>query len=286
VRGYDHKKPNQEIAMKKIALFTNITLGIVLVLVLLSTRLPDFGTHTVQAAPDEQSTAVSNSTCDASRSLQVTGSAMINVTPDRAFIQLGVVSNGLTPTDVQAVNSAAIQTVINALKAEGIASKDIATDYYVIEPVYDDYNSLYIKGYRINNLVAVTLREVQKTSNVIATALSAGANQVVNLEFYTSDLRNYRDQARELAVKAALEKAKALANAAGAEVGCVLSINENSWSYYNGGWWYGRTQNMWTQNTIQNAAPANSAGSSTGDEPISLGQISIKAEISATFSLK
>lgn len=272
--------------MNKIALFSNITLGIVLVLVLLSMRLPELGAKTVQAAPDEQSTAVSNSTCDASRSLQVTGSAMINVTPDRAFIQLGVVSNGLTPADVQAANSAAIQTVINALKAEGIAAKDIATDYYVIEPVYDDYNSLYIKGYRINNLVAVTLREVQKTSIVIATALSAGANQVVNLEFYTSDLRNYRDQARALAVKAALDKAQALATAAGAEAGCVLTINENSWSYYNGGWWYGRNQNMWTQNTIQNAAPANSAGSSTGDEPISLGQISIKAEISATFSLK
>jgi len=208
---------------------------------------------------------------------------MINVTPDRALIQLGVQSNGTTPDAVQTANSVAIQRVIKVLLAQGVEAKDIATDFYVIEPVYEDYDSLYIKGYRINNIVAVTLRDVKKTSAIIATALGAGANQVINVEFYTSELRKYRDQARELAMNAAKEKAQALATAAGAEAGCVLSINENSWSYYNG-WWYGRNQNTWTQNTIQNAAPG--AGGSAGDEPISLGQISVKAEVSATFSLK
>ena len=101
-------------------------------------------------------------------------------------------------------------------------------------------------------------------------------------------MRKYRDQARELAMKAAKEKAQALANTAGAETSCVLNINENSWSYYNG-WWYGRNQqNTMTQNVVQNAAPSGSSGgnSGSGDEPISLGQISIKAEVSATFGLK
>ena len=126
---------------------------------------------------------------------------------------------------------------------------------------------------------------MKKTSAILASALEAGANQVINVEFYTSELRKYRDQARELAMKAAKEKAQALANAAGAEAGCVLNINENSWSYYNG-WWYGRNQNMWMQNTVQNTAPGAGSGGSAGDEPISLGQISIKAEVGATFGLK
>jgi uncharacterized protein YggE len=217
--------------------------------------------------------------------VQVTGAAMINVTPDRAIIQLGVQSNGVTPDAVQLANTISIQQVINVMKAQGVEAKDVATDFYVIEPIYENYDSLYIKGYRINNMVAVTLRDVQKTSTIIASALGAGANQVINVEFFTSELRTYRDQARQLAMKAAQEKAQALAAAAGAETGCVLNINENSWSYYNG-WWYGRSQNAWTQNTIQNASPAGNEGSSAGDEPISLGQISVKAEVSATFSLK
>jgi uncharacterized protein YggE len=87
-------------------------------------------------------------------------------------------------------------------------------------------------------------------------------------------------------MKAAQEKAVALAKAAGNEAGCALHISENSWSYYNG-WWVGNNQNTWTQNVVQNAAPGASAGAGGGDEePISLGQISVKAEVAATFSLK
>ena len=123
------------------------------------------------------------------------------------------------------------------MKAQGIEEKDIVTDWYVIEPIYDDYGSLYIKGYRINNIVAITLRDISKVNQVIIAALNAGANQVVNVEFYLSDLRKYRDQARELAMIAAQEKAQDLASAAGAETGCVMNINENTWSYYNGGWY-------------------------------------------------
>jgi hypothetical protein len=275
----------QELPMKLIATFTNIILAAVLVFLLLSIGLPSVSAQTAQSIPTLQPSAESRLDCLSSRTVQVTGAAMINVTPDRALIQLGVQSNGATPDAVQITNSVAIQMVIKVLHAQGVEAKDIATDLYVIEPVYEDYDSLYIKGYRINNIVAVTLRDVQKTSVVIAAALGAGANQVVNVEFYTSELRKYRDQARELAMKAAKEKAQALATAAGAEAGCVLNINENSWSYYNG-WWYGRSQNTWTQNTIQNASPSGGASGSAGDEPISLGQISIKAEVSATFSLK
>ncbi len=223
--------------------------------------------------------------CDASRSVQVSGTAVVNVTPDQALIQLGVQSNGSTTQAVEAMNSAATQSVIKAVMALGVEGKDIATDRYVIEPIYENYDSLYIKGYRINNVVAITLREVNKTSQVIAAALRAGANQVINVDFYTSQLRQYRDQAREMAMQAAREKATALAKAAGAGAGCVLTITENSWSYYNG-WWYGRgqSQSIWTQNVMQNIP--SGAGNTAGEEPISLGQISIKAEIAASFGLE
>jgi hypothetical protein len=187
---------------------------------------------------------------------------------------------------VQRVNTAAIQKVIKALQALGIQSKDMATDRYVIVPVYSSYDSLIIEGYRINNTLAVTLRDVNKTSDVVAAALEAGANQVWDVEFYTSDLRTYRDQARELAIKAASEKARALAGAAGAETGCVLAISENNFSYYYYGGWYGRDRNLWTQNVVQNASPATGAGEDGDAEPVSLGQISVRAEVSVTFGLK
>ena len=270
--------------MKNIFNSVNLILVGVLVFFIFLFYIPAINAH---GATPQLTTQPQAASCESNRTVQVTGTALINVTPDRALVQLGVQSNGVTVDAVQNTNTLAIQRVITALKLQGVEPKDIATDLYVIEPVYENYDSLYIKGYRIYNTVAVTVRDISKTSAIVSAALVAGANQVNNVGFYTSELRKYRDQARELAITAAKEKAQALANAAGAETDCVLNISENTWSYYNG-WWYGsgRDSNLWTQNTVQNVTPSDLGNSSEGDEPISLGQISVKAQVSATYGLK
>jgi hypothetical protein len=272
--------------MRQKATIQNAILALVLVLILAAFGLPDIG---AKAAPGVQTTpepAENELICETGRAIQVSGTAVVNVTPDRVLIQLGIQSNGRTPQLVEAANSATINKIIRALKSQGIEEKDIVTDWYVIDPIYDDGNSLTIEGYRIHNIVAITLRDISKVNKVIVAALNAGANQVVNVEFYLSDLRKYRDQARELAVKAAQEKAGDLASAAGAQTGCVMSINENSWSSYNGGW-YGQSRDLWTQNVMQNAAPTSGeSGALTEAGPVNLGQISVRAEVSASFSLK
>jgi uncharacterized protein len=280
----------KELIMKNFPIFLTSVLNITLVFILLAIAIPTIQARASDETPGSTSASTSKTNetvCNTSRSVQVSGTAVINVAPDRALIQLGVQSNGVTTGAVEMLNTTTTQAVIQAIRALGIEAKDIATDIYVIEPIYENYDSLFIKGYRINNVIAVTLRDVNKTSRVIASALRAGSNQVVNIDFYTSELRKYRDQARDLAMKAAYEKAQALAEAGGSEAGCVLSISENSWSGYNG-WWYGRSQNQnqWTQNVVQNIAPNSASGNTSPDEPISLGQISVKAEINASFSLK
>ena len=269
--------------MKQITSTFSTIIVCFLVFVLINFTFPNNNTQVAHSA--SQVVQENQPSCDASRTVQVNGSATVKVVPDRVLIQLGVQSNGSTPNAVQDINSKAILKVIKSLQSLGIQPKDIATDWYIIEPVYESYDSLYIKGYRINNVIAVTLRDVSKVSQVTQEALEAGANQIINVEFYSSELRKYRDQARELAMKAASEKARLLASAAGSEIGCVLTINENTRSYYYG-WWYGRDRNLWTQNVTQNATPTGDTGSSSGDEPFSLGQISISAEVGMTFELK
>jgi uncharacterized protein YggE len=273
--------------MKQTTMILNSVLACTLVLTLILFGLPSLG---VKATPVIEVTPQVNEkaevVCDTGRSIQVSGTAVVNVVPDRALIQLGVQSNGASTQKVEAVNNTAIDKVVRALKSQGIAEKDITTDWYVIEPIYENYDALYIKGYRISNTVAVTLRDVSKVNRVIVAALNAGANQVIDVEFYLSDLRKYRDQAREMAMQAASEKAHDLASTAGAETGCVMSINENSWSYYNGGW-YGQSRDLWTQNAVQNAAPIGGGNSTLTDVgPVNLGQVSVRAEVGAIFSLK
>jgi uncharacterized protein YggE len=238
-------------------------------------------------APQTPQPAASSSSpaCDSNRSIQVSGTAMVNVIPDRVQIQLGVQSNGLTIQKVAQANTDTISRVVAAIKALDVEAKDISTDLYIIEPLYEDYDLLRIKGYRTNNMLAVTLRDISKVNTVVIAAMSAGANQVTSVEFYTSQLRTYRDQARSLAVQAATEKAQALTKAAGTRTGCVLNITENSSSYYNG-WWYGGNQNQWTQNVVQNVAPASGLAAQGEEGPVSMGQISVKAEVGITFGLE
>ncbi len=224
--------------------------------------------------------------CATGRTVQVTGTAVVYVTPDRALIQLGVQSNGATPDGTQNANFTTIQKVISAVRALGIDAKDIATDAYIVYPVYEDYNTLSIKGYRIDNVISITLRDITRAPDVVLAALNTGANEVQDVQFYTSDLRKYRDQARGLAIKAAGEKAQALAAGGGAQAGCLLNISENSWSRYYGAWRGGRESALMNQNVAQNAAPQGGDSTQADGSPLSLGQITVQAEIAATYNLK
>ena len=242
-------------------------------------------TPVAHAAPAQASQSA-QSACDTGRSVQVSGAAVVYVAPDRAMLQLGVQSNGKTPEGTLNDNNQVVQRVIAAVRALGVDAKDIATDYNIVYPVYENYDELVIKGFRIDNTVSITLRNIRQADDAILAAFRAGANEVQDLQFYTSELRQYRDQARDLAVKAAGEKAQALAGAAGAQTGCVLTINENTWTQYYGSWRGGRQTALWAQNTIQNAAPSGDQPAPEDDSPISVGQIAVRAEINASYSLQ
>jgi len=264
--------------MKNTSYVTQLALAGVIVMLLLTGWKPQAPATTVARAATEAA-------CSTGRTVQVSGAAVINVTPDRARIQLGVQSNGPRPDAVQEENRRQIQQVIQAVRALGVEAKDIATDYYFVYPVYQDYSDLSIKGYRIDNTVSITLKDVNLVDDVILAAIKVGANEVQDVQFDTSELRKDRDQAGEQATIAAQEKARALGQAAGAQAGCVLSINENTWSTYYGSWRGGRETTMWAQNVIQNA-PAQGEAVSDEESPISLGQIAVRAEVSASFSLE
>lgn len=233
-----------------------------------------------------QPAALTQDSCESSRSVRVSGAAVVYVTPDRALLQLGVQSNGATPDSVRSANEKDIQLVMRAVEALGVQAKDIATDYYIVYPVYEDYSSLFIKGYRIDNTVSITVRDISLADDILIAALKAGANEVQDVQFYSSQLRKFRDQARVLAMEAAGEKAQALAETAGAQAGCVLSISENTWASYYGSWRGGREAALWAQNVIQNADPAQGQALQMDDSPISLGQIAVRAEVEASYSLR
>ena len=217
-------------------------------------------------------------------SLHTSGSAVIRVQPDRATIRFGVRTFAKTPRASQAENVAIVKRVLAALEGQGIASQDIGTDFFTVQPEYDGWKSgdQALVGYWSSNGVLVNLRDVGKLSDVLVAALEAGATTVDDLTFSTTRLRELRDQARAMAVKAALEKAAALAAAAHVSTGGVTSIQENSWStYYGSG---SRLAANQAQNVMQEMAPASAPG--LEESEFSLGQIVVQAQVEVTVELR
>ena len=133
--------------------------------------------------------------------------------------------------------------------------------------------------------IVVTLKEVAIFDDVLTSVVAAGATHIRNIEFRTTELRKYRDQARAVAIKAAEDKARNLASQLGRTIGKPIKIDEGRSSsrfWYNSWWrWYGGRDAGSSQNVIQTADPSVEAG-----DAIALGQISVKASVSVTFELE
>ena len=120
------------------------------------------------------------------------------------------------------------------LKAGGVKEKDVQTDFISVEPDYN-YNSSHVKpvAYIVRKSIEIRVTTITNFESIVTGLLTNGVNYIHGIDFRTSQLRKYRDQARELAIKAAKEKADAMASALGVKRGKVYNINVNDWG---GGW--------------------------------------------------
>ena len=216
-------------------------------------------------------------------SISVSGSSAIRVQPNRVVILFGVETFARTPSSAQSQNAQQSWAVVNAIRAQDIPERYIATANFSIQPRYEDYDRNIVNGYGARNTIAVTLRDVQKLEPVLVKALEAGASTVDGVEFSVTNLRELRDRVRDQAVQAALEKAEAMASAADMAVGSVTHINEGSGGYYFGSW-YGRNR-QWTnfQNVVQELSAEGAI--TLEDGSVSLGQIVVQAQVSLSAKL-
>ncbi len=163
--------------------------------------------------------------------ITVTGTATVNVVPDLATISLGVTTNGDTAAAAMAANSVALSAVMDRLKAAGIADRDMQTSNLSLNPNWvnnADGTAQEIKGYVATNMLSVQVRAMDTTGAVLDAAIADGANTLNGLTFGLQNQRPPEDTARKAAVADALARAKLLSEAAGAKLGAILSISENS----------------------------------------------------------
>lgn len=160
------------------------------------------------------------------KAVRVIGTAEVKVVPDRAIVQLGVQKQSVSASAAKQAEDAAARRILAELEANGVAEKDIQTTFLSLQP-----QTTYHKGVRNTFFVAeqtmsVTVRDLSKLDMLLERLIKSGGNQIDSIQYETSDLRKYRDDARDGAVKAAREKAQALAMALGQQIGKAQMIEE------------------------------------------------------------
>jgi uncharacterized protein YggE len=164
----------------------------------------------------------------AEKTVTVTGEATVGVAPDTAIIRIGVSSQEKTAREAGEANARQMTSVLAAIKASGIAERDIQTSRLSLQPQYDPNKggTPRLTGFQANNQVTVRIRDIDSLPTVLDRAIGAGANEMSGIEFVVSEQSRLLDQARDDAIVDARRKAELYAKAAGAKLGHVVSISE------------------------------------------------------------
>ena len=241
-------------------------------------------TVTLGAAPAAAQTAPPQDRAEP-RLVTVTGEAVVNVVPDEVVLTLGVESSDKQLRRAKSLNDERVKQVLAAAEKLGIPAKDIQTDHISIEPRYrDSYEQRDFIGYFVRQTIVITLKDVSQFENLLTDVLDAGANYVHGIQFRTTELRKHKDEARALAIKAAREKAVALAQELDQKVGKPYAIREDQegWGSGYNSWWGSAGGLGMTQNVVQNAGNAGMEM----DGALAPGQIGVTARVTVSFELE
>ncbi|MBI2914050.1 MAG: SIMPL domain-containing protein [Chloroflexi bacterium] len=164
--------------------------------------------------------------------ITVSGQGTITAEPDTALLSLGVSVLADTARDARDRAAAAMNKLLDSLKANGIDEKDIKTTQFSLSPEYD-YSSgrtPRLIGYRVTNTVSVKVRELDRAPEVIDEAVDAVGDplQISGVTFTVDDPSSLLSGARADAMADAQAKAQQLADLGGVDLGKPIAISETS----------------------------------------------------------
>jgi uncharacterized protein len=205
------------------------------------------------------------------RTITVTGNGKVTLTPDIAYISIGVHTESESAKDAVAANNTQAQAVIAAIKGFGVADKDIQTTNFSILPQqqYDNNGKRTGILYMVDNTVYVTIRDLSKLGNLLDATVSSGANNINSIQFDVADKTEALSQARLAAVADARKQADELTKATNSGLGEVQTI-----SYYD---------NAFPVILEYAKADMMTAGASV---PVQAGSMQISTTVNIVYALK
>lgn len=217
--------------------------------------------------------------------ITVSGQAEVLAAPDEVLFTLEVAKLDKELPVAKEQNDASVRQILALARRFNVAPQDVKTDYisvnmkYTTDLIDDDGDSAERRkvkrefvGYEVSKTVIIRFTDVPRFEEFFSAVLQAGVSRVSDVTFRTSQIRKYKDQARTLAIRAAQEKAAALAREIGQTIGKAHSISEN------GG----------ERSSLSNNISTTIGGDFSSDEnsTIAPGMIRVSARVSVSFILQ
>ncbi|SRR5258708_4963468 len=167
------------------------------------------------------------------RTLTIQGQGRVSAIPDIATLSVEVSQDGaeLDPILNQVRNE--MTKVLGVVKGQGIDEKDVRTDTFQVHPKFeqDKRNNPKRVGYTVANRISIKVRDLKKTGKVLTAVLNAGATSVNGPDFEIDNPEATERLALAAATKDARAKAQAVADAAGVQLGQIITINPQTVSW-------------------------------------------------------
>ena len=163
----------------------------------------------------------------------ISGSGTVYAKADIANMNVGLKTEvKKTAAEATKENSDQMNEILVVLKDLGIEAKDIKTSSYSLNPVYNwtEKDGQKLSGYEVYQSVTLKIRDLEKIGDIIAKTTEKGANQVGGINFTIDDEYELKNEARELAIEKAKEKAELIAAQTGMKLGKIVGVYENSYS--------------------------------------------------------
>jgi uncharacterized protein len=223
-------------------------------------------TGCVPAASDKSTSETTNIP-----TINVNGEGQVTITPDVAYINIGVHTEGADVSEALASNTQQAQKVSDALVALGVDKKDIQTTAFNVYPQqqYGPNGEMLDIKYVVDNSVYVTVRDLTKMGEILNAVVKSGANNINGIQFDVADRSKALSDARKKAVDDAHAQAVELVAAAGAKLGKLQYLSVTN-----------------TTNPVSQVSMKSDAASSGGTVPVSAGQLILTVDVSATYELQ
>jgi len=216
--------------------------------------------------------------------ITVTGEGTSSATPDIATISFTVQEQASTVQAAQDAATKKANDAIAAMKAEGVADKDIKTSGYNVSPQYASQQPVVcgagvycprmavpvngiasnaIVGYQVTEGIDVTVRDTSKAGDVVQKLGNLGVQNVSGPNFTVDDDSGVMNDARAKAIENARAKAKELAKELGVSLGDVQS-------YSDGGSVYPMYSSAKAMDAVAGSAPTPNLPTGTDDRTVTV----------------